>query len=189
MDHLKHMLKTDLNEQERNVIRMTVRDEKKEYGAMIRLKKSENAQSEKNLKQAITNTEKKRTRRYNKIRKTVKNMIGTERGRMKQINQEKKMLRRTLKDQKKGVEHDFLKNLVNKYRSKIVEDLVREQSSRQQHIDTKNKSKEEERERRELDKRHKKQIKEQEQTRKRETKKREQEDKKLQRELTKKNRK
>jgi len=185
MEHLKHMLKTDLNEQERSVIHMTLRDEKKEYSAMIRLKKSENNQSEKILKESINNAEKKRTRRYNKIRKTVKNMIGNERERMKQINQEKKMLRKTLKDQKKGVEHDFLKNLVNKYRSKIVEDLVRGQ----EHVISKTKSKEEERERRELDKRHKKQMKEQEQMRKRETKKREQEDKKLQRELTKKNRK
>ena len=185
MEHLKHMLKTDLNEQERNVIHMTIRDEKKEYGAIIRLKKNENAQSEKNLKKSIADTEKKRTRRYNKIRKTVKNMIGNERQRMKQINQEKKMLRKTLKDQKKGVEHDFLKNLVNKYRSKIVEDLVRGQ----EHVISKTKSKEEERVRRELDKHHKKQIKEQDQMRKRETKKREQEEKKHLRELTKKNRK
>ena len=185
MDHLKRMLKTDLNEQERSVIHMTLRDEKKEYSAMIRIKRKENTQSEKNLKQEITNTEKKRTRRYNKIRKTVKNMIGNERQRMKQINQEKKMLRKTLKDQKKGVEHDFLKNLVNKYRSKIVEDLVRGQ----EHVISKTKSKEEERVRRELDKHHKKQIKEQEQLRKRETKKREQEERKRMRELTKKNRK
>jgi len=185
MEHLKHMLKTDLNEQERSVIHMTLRDEKKEYGAMIRIKRKENNQSEKILKESITNAEKKRTRRYNKIRKTVKNMIGNERQRMKQINQEKKMLRKTLKDQKRGVEHDFLKNLVNKYRSKIVDDLV----NTQQHLVSKTKSKEEERERRELDKRHKKQMKEQEQMRKRETKKREQEEKKRQRELTKKNRK
>ena len=185
MEHLKHMLKTDLNEQERNVIHMTIRDEKKDYGAMIRLKKSENAQSEKNLKKSIADTEKKRTRRYNKIRKTVKNMIGNERERMKQINQEKKMLRKTLKAQKRGVEHDFLKNLVNKYRSKIVEDLVQGQ----QQFVSKTKSKEEERVRRELDKHHKKQIKELEQMRKRETKKREQEEKKHLRELTKKNRK
>ena len=137
------------------------------------------------MKKSIADTEKKRTRRYNKIRKTVKNMIGNERERMKQINQEKKMLRKTLKAQKRGVEHDFLKNLVNKYRSKIVEDLVQGQ----QQFVSKTKSKEEERVRRELDKHHKKQIKELEQMRKRETKKREQEEKKHLRELTKKNRK
>ena len=185
MDHLKHMLKTDLNEQERSVVNMLIREERKEYSEMIRLKKKENAQSEKILKEAIATTDKKRTRRYNKIRKTVKNMITNERDRIKQINQEKKMLRKTLRDQRLGVEHDFLKNLVNQYRTKIVEGLV----NTQQNIATKKISKEEERERKALERAHIKQIKEQEKIRQRETKKREQEEKKRQRELTKKNRK
>ena len=189
MNHLKQMLKTDLNEQERGVINMIIRDEKKEYAAMIRLKKKENAQSEKVLKGSIASAEKKRTRRYTKIRKTVKNMIGNERQRIRHIHQEKKMLRKTLKDQKQGVEHDYLKNLVNQYRSKIVNDLV----NTQQHIVAKKVSKEEEkrleRERKTLEKVHMKQIKEQEKKRQQETKKREREDKKQMRELTKKNKK
>jgi hypothetical protein len=188
MNHLKHMLKTDLNEQERGVIHMVIRDERKEYGAMIRLKKKENAQSEKVLKSSVATAEKKRTRRYNKIRKTVKNMIGSERQRIRNINQEKRMLRRTLKGQKRGVEHDYLKNLVNQYRSKIVEDLV----NTHQHIVAKKVSKEEEkrleRERKLLERAHIKQIKEQEKNQKRETKKREQEEKKRQKELTRKKR-
>ena len=191
MDHLKHMLKTDLNEQERSVINMVILDEKKEYGSMIRLKKKENAHSEKVLKGSIASAEKKRTRRYTKIRKTVKNMIGNERERIKKINQQKKMLRKTLKDQKQGVEHDYLKNLVNQYRSKIIENLV----DSQQHIVSKKISKDEEKRLKALDKVHMKQIKEQEKrikeqekNRQRETKKREQEEKKRQRELTKKKR-
>ena len=188
MAHLKNMLKTDLNDQERSVINMIIRDERKEYGAMIRLKKKENAQSEKVLKEAIATTDKKRTRRYKKIHKTVKNMIGNERQRIKLLDQEKKALHKTLRDQKRGVEHDFLKNLVNQYRTKIVEDLV----NTQQNIGVKmNKEQEKrlERERKALERVHLKQIKEQEKIRERETKKREREDKKRERELTKKNRK
>jgi superfamily II DNA or RNA helicase len=97
MTHLKNMLKTDLNQQERSVINMIIRDERKEYGAMIRLKNRENAQSQKVLKVAIADTNKKRTRRYNEIRKTVKKVIGKERGQLKDLNKEKKALRKTLR--------------------------------------------------------------------------------------------
>jgi len=194
MDHLKHTLKTDLNEQERSVINMIIREEKKEYDVMIRLKKQENAKSEKILKKSISDAEKKKTQRHRKIRKTVKNMIGNERQRIRQLDLEKKMLQKTLKGQR-GIEHDFLKNLVNQYRTKIVEDLV----NSQQGIVAKKVSKEEEkrleRERKELEKLHMKQIKEQEkkvkeQEKKRlqETKKREREEKKREKELTKKKR-
>jgi hypothetical protein len=185
MEHLKRMLKTDLNEQERSVINMILREEKKEYGAMIRLKKKETLKSEKTLKGSIAAADKKRTRRYQKIRKTVKGMIGNERQRIKEINQEKKMLRKTLKNQRKGVEHDFLKNLVNQYRSKIIGDLV----DAHQDVAAKRVSNLEKKRIKELDKVHKKQIKERERLHIRETKKREKEEKKLQKELTKKNRK
>jgi len=179
------MLKADFNEQDRSVINMIFREEKKEYGAMIRLKKNETAKSEKTLRASIVTAEKKRTRRYQKIRKTVKGMIGNERERIKEINQEKKMLRKTIKNQKKGVEHDFLKNLVNQYRSKIIEDLV----DTHQDVAAKRVSNEEKKRMKELDKIHKKQMKEQDRLQLRETKKREKEEKKRQRELTKKNRK
>jgi hypothetical protein len=187
MTHLKNMLKTDLNQQERSVINMVIRDERKEYGAMIRLKNRENAQSQKVLKVAIADTNKKRTRRYNEIRKTVKKVIGKERGQLKDLNKEKKALRKTLRQQKHGVEHDFLKNLVNQYRTRIVEDLV----TTQKMVDEKaNKEQEKrlEKERKALEKIHLKQIKEQEKIRQRETKKRELEEKKRERELTKKKR-
>jgi hypothetical protein len=173
MAHLKQLLKTDLNDIERNVVNMTIREERKEYSTMIRLKKRENGKSEKILKDSITKAEKKRTKRYNKIRKTVKRMIGNERARIRDIDKEKKILRKTLRSQRNGVQHDFLKDLVNKYRSKIVEDLV----NSQQGYDKKN-SNQELKYMKELEKIHKKQIKQQDALRVRETKKQEREEKK-----------
>uniref|UniRef100_A0A6C0HSI7 Helicase ATP-binding domain-containing protein n=1 Tax=viral metagenome TaxID=1070528 RepID=A0A6C0HSI7_9ZZZZ len=124
MEHLKHLLKTDLNDVERSVVNSTIRDEQKEYGSMIRLKRRETEKAEKVIKTNISNIEKKRTQRYNKIRKTVKNMITNEKQRIREYKQEKKMLRKTMKSQQKNIKHDFLKGLINKYRSKILEDLV-----------------------------------------------------------------
>lgn len=152
MNHLKHMLKTDLNEQERSVIHMVIRDERKEHGAMLRLKKNETMKSEKVLKGSIGSAEKKRTRRYNKIKKTIKNMIGNERERVRDVDKERKMLRKTLRDQKRGVEHDFLKGLVNTYRSKIVEDLVNSHEHIHSNRQQKAREKQEEREKKELEK-------------------------------------
>jgi hypothetical protein len=124
MEHLKHLLKTDLNDVERSVVNSTIRDEQKEYGSMIRLKRRETEKAEKVIKTNISNVEKKRTQRYNKVRKTVKNMITNEKQRIREYKQEKKMLRKTMKSQQKNIKHDFLKGLINKYRSRILEDLV-----------------------------------------------------------------
>ena len=124
MEHLKHLLKTDLNDVERSVVNSTIRYEQKEYGSMIRLKRRETEKAEKVIKTNISNIEKKRTQRYNKVRKTVKNMIINEKQRIREYKQEKKMLRKTMKSQQKNIKHDFLKGLINKYRSRILEDLV-----------------------------------------------------------------
>jgi len=183
MEHLKHLLKTDLNDVERRVVLMTIRDEKKEYGAMMRIRRKDAAQSEKILKDSISKTEKKRNQRYNKLRKTMKTMIGKDNQQIREYNRENKMLRKTIRHQKKDFEHDYLKNLVNAYRTKIVNDLV---NHPQKIISTKL-SKEEKEEKRELKKTEKRLEKEKKEQEKlamrqeklamRETKKREREQK------------
>ena len=50
MKHLRQLLKTNLNDLERNVVNAVVRDERKEYNKMLRIKKKENAHSEKIIK-------------------------------------------------------------------------------------------------------------------------------------------
>ena len=124
MEHLKNMLVNSKNNLERNTINKTIRDERREFNTMIQSKKKEFNESEKVLKTEITETEKKRTKRFQRVKKTIKNMMMNEKQRIRDFKQEKIMLRKTLHSQKKEVQHHFLKELVNKYRSKILEDLV-----------------------------------------------------------------
>jgi len=173
MSHLKHMLKSDLNEQERRVVNMTIRDERKEYNDVIKIRRRETAKAQKVLKGAIAETNKKRTRRYNDIRKTLKKTIGAERQQLKSNAKERKALQQTLRKQKRGVDHDYLKNLVNHYRGKIVEDLVDSQQeaiaiqkSKEQYKLDKEREKEREKERKALEKIHQKQIAQQNKARK-----------------------
>jgi hypothetical protein len=124
MEHLKTMLTKDINELEKSVVRKTIRDEHREFTTMVRMKKKEVADSEKVLKSEITTAEKKRSKRFQRVKNTIKNMVTNEKERIRNFKQEKKMLRKTLKHQQKDIKHDFLKDLVNKYRSKILSDLV-----------------------------------------------------------------
>jgi len=156
IEHLKHLLKTDLNDIERNVVTDTIREEQKEYKSMIRIKRKETLKAEKVIKNNINTTEKKRKERYNKIRKTIKNMIVNEKQKIREYKQNKKMLRKTLSSQKKEIKHDFLKNLLGKYRSKILEELV----NTEQEVVVKNENKEMEKTRKNREKEEKKMEKE-----------------------------
>jgi len=143
IEYLKNLLKTDLNNLERSVVNKTIRDERKDYLKMIRLKRKDIAKSEKIIKDDISDVQKRRTKRYNKLRNTIKRMASGEKQRLKQIQQETKMLRKTLKHQKKDIKHDYLKGLVNNYRSKILEDLVDLDKEKMLAAEEKNKEKEE----------------------------------------------
>jgi hypothetical protein len=177
MEHLKHLLKTDLNDVERRVVLMTIRDEKKEYGAMMKIRRKDAAQSEKILKESINKSEKKRTNRYNKLRKTMKNMIGKDNKQIKEYNRENKMLRKTIRHQKKDFEHDYLKNLVNAYRTKIVDDLVNNPLNVNALQVAKKEEKDKERELKKLGKQLEKGKKEQEKQQEKNRKQREREEK------------
>jgi hypothetical protein len=124
MQHLKNMLAQTKNNLERNVIHKTIRDERNEFNNITQIKKKEMNESEKVLKSEIQQTEKKRAKRFQRVKKTIKNMMTNEKQRIRDFKQEKKMLRKTLRSQQTEIKHHFLKELVNKYRSKILEDMV-----------------------------------------------------------------
>jgi len=92
----------------------------------MKLKKKESAAAEKTLKKSINATQKEKKKAVAKLRKTIK----------AKIREGKKLKNKTLKEEKKErkaarkegqyqeVTNDVLKNLVNKYKSKIADDLV-----------------------------------------------------------------
>ena len=127
LEKLKSLLKEDLSELERSVIKMTIRDERKTQRNLIKLKRKDNIVIEKELKDSIRKTEKRRKKKYGNIRKTIKARIAEEKYNEKEIELEEKELRQALRKQgkhKEDFKHELLNNLVDKYRGKIMDDLV-----------------------------------------------------------------
>jgi len=122
--HLNNLLKTDLNNTERNVVKMTLREERSLHNKTIKLRKTEVDGAVKVIKADISETEKVKNSKYSNIRKTVKRSHSDEKKHIKKINVEKRKLQKTLRNQKQGVEHDFLIKLVQKYESKIMDQMV-----------------------------------------------------------------
>ena len=127
MSDLKKFLKTDLNEPERNVIKMTIRDEQKTQRNITKLTKKDYAIMAADLKKSINKTEKRRKKRYIKVRKTIKNMIITEKRKKKELIIAEKKLRKTLRQQgeyKEEIKNELIQGLVSKYKDNIKDGLV-----------------------------------------------------------------
>jgi len=184
MKHLRTLLKHDLNEVERNVINMIIRDERKTYRVTMKMRKKETVQSKKLITTNISNVEKDRNKRTAKIRKTYKKAMSEDAKQKKQIANEEKRLRKTLSyANAAGIQSDSVKGLVNKYHSKIMDELVGASEEATQNAKNKEDQKAEKIRLHELAKRAKmlerervRDVKKQEQVRIRETKKREKEE-------------
>jgi len=127
IDYLKGILKEDLSELEKSVIKLTIRDEQKTFRRLDKIKKRETLKAQNAFNKEIKNIEKSRKQKYMKIRKTVKNQIKDEKKNQRQIERAEKKLRKTMRKQgeiQEEINNDLLKNLLNKYRGKITEDLV-----------------------------------------------------------------
>lgn len=183
MKHLRTLLKHDLNETERSVINMVIRDERKTYRVTMKMKKKENVLSKKLITTDISNVEKDRKKKMAKIRKTYKKAISADAKQKKQIMNVEKRLRKTLSyANAEGIQSDVVKGLVNKYNSKIMDELVDASEESLQKTKDKEEQKAEKIRLQELAKRakilereHARDAKKQERERIRETKKREKE--------------
>ena len=183
MKHLRTLLKHDLNETERSVINMVIRDERKTYRVTMKMKKKENVLSKKLITTDISNVEKDRKKKMAKIRKTYKKALSADAKQKKQIMNMEKRLRKTLSyTNAEGIQSDVVKGLVNKYNSKIMDELVDASEESLQKTKDKEEQKAEKIRLQELAKRakilereHARDAKKQERERIRETKKREKE--------------
>ena len=127
IENLKKLMKMDLNDLEKSVVRMTIRDTRKTQKAILKIKNKDITNIEKGIQVDIKKTQKKRTKQYKRIRKTIKTMIRDEKRRQRETRREEKRLlkmRRQQEDHIEEINHDLLKGLVNKYRGKIMEDMV-----------------------------------------------------------------
>jgi hypothetical protein len=127
INNLKNLMKMDLNDLEKRVVSMNIRDARKTQNAVMKIKNKEMSAIENSLKEDIKKTQKKKDKRYKVVRKTIKNMIKDEKRKDKDRQKDEKKLLKLQRQQENHVEeinHALLQGLVNKYRGKIMDDMV-----------------------------------------------------------------
>jgi hypothetical protein len=127
MEHLKLILKKDLSELERGVIKSTIVDDKKDYNKLLKLKKKDLTVSKRDINKNIRSIQQTRKKYIVKVQKVMKKKIKEDTKSQKKIDREEKKLRKTLRKQgeyEEEIKHDVLVNLVDKYRNKMLENMV-----------------------------------------------------------------
>jgi hypothetical protein len=123
---LKGILKKDLSELERSVIKSTVQDERKKYKKLTKATRKDIAAATTDIRKSIKSVTKKRKVLYNKIKKTVKARVKLERKEEKSVERAEKKLRKTLRkqgDYADKIKDAQLQTLVDKYKDRIDEQL------------------------------------------------------------------
>lgn len=118
---LKDMMKTDLTDIERNVIRMVIRDESKQYKKMQKYTMKQNKEDEKDIKEQMKEVTKLRTTKKKELVKEIKTAIKAEKKQTRTFRGDIKKLRKTMRST--GVKHDVLKDIVSKYTKNMKDDL------------------------------------------------------------------
>jgi hypothetical protein len=124
MKHLRELLKSELTDTERNVVNMIVRDERKTYTKNLRNKQRSTQKASKVIKEDLKKIEREKAKRRSQVTKKIRGIITDEKRRVREFKRETNKIRKTIHSEKRIMKHDILKELVNKYRSKIMEDLV-----------------------------------------------------------------
>ena len=144
---LKGILKKDLSDLERSVIKSTVQDERKKYKKLTKATRKDILAATADIRKSIKSVTKKRKVLYNKIKKTVRARVKLERKEEKSVERAEKKLRKTLR--KQGDYADKIKDaklniLVDKYKDRIDEQLEKGLAeSAQKVLDIETKKKEE----------------------------------------------
>ena len=127
MEHLKKILKKDLSELERGVIKSTVVDDKKEYKKLLKIKNKNLTVSKRDINKNIKSIQQTRKKYITKIQKVMKNKIKEDGKTQRNIDKEERKLRKTLRKEgayQENIQNDVLTNLVNKYRNKMLANMV-----------------------------------------------------------------
>jgi hypothetical protein len=124
--YLKKMLKGDLNELERLNIRMAIKQEIKDFNAIMKDEKNETKVVEDDIRKTMKQLNKKKSTYYSKLRKTVDKMIKTRKMKLKYNKREEKarikLLRKT-EDYKEEIKDAFIKEKVDAYIQESKEEV------------------------------------------------------------------
>jgi hypothetical protein len=184
---IRELMKTDVSPLEKNVLRMVLKDERKQMNRMTRRAEKENTEQVAELNKTRKNVEKRMKKKTGQLRKTLKERLKEENQYERENKKAEKQVRKTLRKQGiiQNIENEMLQELFNKYSSIINEELKRlrdtmEQNEREEQM--KLQQKEDKKKAKEEEKKNKAAAKEQERLAKRAEKEREKADKKAQRE-------
>jgi len=126
IEYLKKLLRGNLSELEGGVIKSTILDERKAFRSGIKLKRKDATKTTKNIKESLKKTEKNRKKRLTQLKKAVKKMTMKEKKKEKAIVRAEKKLRKTMRKQgeiQEDINHELLQSLVDKFRSKIMDEV------------------------------------------------------------------
>jgi hypothetical protein len=126
MDGLKKMMREDLSELEKNVVRMVIKDERKTQKKRATELEKSHAEGVSAINKTRRSLEKKKHKKIMKIRQTMRQYLSEEKKIAKQVEKEEKALRKTQRKQGKVVEafkNDFINGLVEKYSKAIDNEL------------------------------------------------------------------
>ena len=123
--YIKKLLRTNLNELERSVVKSVLRDERKTMRVISRQKNKDVKNETNALKKQIKTTQKKCQKKYAKLRKTLKKHISDEKKELRKIESEEKKAKRQM-DRENGRLSEMderLETLTDFYSTKIDREI------------------------------------------------------------------
>jgi hypothetical protein len=127
MKRIKNMIRTGgLNDLEKSVLKLTMKDARKTYKVSMKLKKKTTDAVLKDLNKTKKSLEKQKKKRYVAIKKSLKKSIRDSKKEKRDSIKAQKELRKTMKKQEKiheEIKSEVLKDLVNKY-SYVLEERL-----------------------------------------------------------------
>ena len=122
---IKKLLKTDLNELERSVVKMVLRDERKTMRVLTRQKTKSMKDEIGKIQKQIKETQRAREKKYAKLRKTLKASITKEKRELKKVHAEEKKLQKALLKQEGNMDgvSERIQYLVDNYSRNIEEEI------------------------------------------------------------------
>jgi hypothetical protein len=171
----KLLSNSELSDLERNVIRLTIRDEERMFKTTNREQTKKNRKSIENLKEEIKGAEQGKKKRVAELKKTIKTRYQIEKKERKKIETVKRKINDELRAKGKlQFSDDTIQNLIEIYENRITEQLEGSVAEMQEEARKKEETQNAKREKREQDKK----VKEREREINRQTKKREAEERK-----------
>ena len=124
---IRELMKTDLSPLEKNVLRMVLQNERKNMNKMTRRAEKEKTEQITEINKTRKTLERKKQKKTGQLRKTLKERLKEENQYERENKKAEKQVRKTLRKQGiiQNIENEMLQELFNKYSAIINEELKR----------------------------------------------------------------